>query len=122
MMMGTSLELFLLHHYEGVFQLIPLILIASAILLVVVTLVKRSFIFMLSLKTILVLIACSGILGTFLHLKANYEFEIEMTPTATTWGLFMESLSGALPALAPSSLLVMALIGYIYIKLINQKQ
>ena len=61
-----------------------------------------------------------GVYGTFLHLKENYQFEVEMKPTAKTFDLFLESLSGALPSLAPLSLLAMALIGYAYLKLTKQ--
>ena len=73
-------------------------------------------------KLLLVITALSGIYGVFLHLRANYEFELEMKPTANNWDLFFESLSGALPALAPFSMVVLALIGYSYLILINQKQ
>jgi len=44
-----------------------------------------------------------------------------MKPTATKWELFSESLSGALPTLAPMSMLVLALIGYSYLILIKQQ-
>jgi len=36
--------------------------------------------------------------------------------------LFLESISGAFPVLAPLSMVVLALIGYSYLILINQKQ
>ncbi|MDX1314396.1 MAG: hypothetical protein R3356_02740, partial [Eudoraea sp.] len=45
----------------------------------------------------------------------------EMTPSAKGWDLFVESLSGALPALAPGSMIVLALIGYSYLILLKQK-
>ena len=73
-------------------------------------------------KLVLVLISLSGIYGVFLHLQANFEFEQEIHPTASTWSLFSESISGAFPALAPLSLIVLALIGYAYLTLINQKK
>jgi hypothetical protein len=73
-------------------------------------------------KVILGCTALSGIYGTFLHLRANYEFELEMKPNARDWDLFIESLSGALPTLAPGSMIVLALIGYSYILLLKQKQ
>jgi hypothetical protein len=73
-------------------------------------------------KLVLVLSTLSGFYGVYLHLVANYEFEIEMTPSASNWHLLVESLSGALPALAPFSMIILALIGYSYLILINQKQ
>ena len=70
----------------------------------------------------MLLTALSGVYGTFLHLRANFEFEQEMKPTETGLNLFLESLSGALPALAPGSLIALALIGYSYLILLKQKQ
>ena len=67
------------------------------------------------------LTSLSGIYGAFLHLQANYEFEQDMKPTANFWELFSESLSGALPTLAPMSMVVLALIGYSYLILIKQQ-
>ncbi|NNE33174.1 MAG: hypothetical protein HKN40_12480 [Winogradskyella sp.] len=73
-------------------------------------------------KSILVITALSGFYGVYLHLVANFEFEKEIKPTASNWDLFLESLSGALPTLAPFSMVVLALIGYSYLITINQKQ
>jgi len=69
---------------------------------------------------VLVLSSFSVIYDVVLHLQANYEFEQDMKPTANFWELFSESLSGALPTLAPMSLLVLAFIGYSYLILIKQ--
>ena len=45
-----------------------------------------------------------------------------MKPTATNFELITDSLSGALPTLAPMSLVVLACIGYSYLILIQQQQ
>ncbi|NAS30971.1 hypothetical protein GTQ40_08330 [Flavobacteriaceae bacterium R38] len=73
-------------------------------------------------KLVLIVTALSGFYGVFLHLRANYEFEQEMKPTANGWDLFLESLSGALPTLAPGSMVVLALLGYSYLIFLKQKQ
>lgn len=122
MLLGVGLELYLLSHYEDTLQTIPLFCIGSIILLSIIIPFKRSVFLLTLFKVILVATALSGIYGTFLHLRANYEFEIEMKPNADNWDLFTESLSGALPALAPGSMIVLALIGYSYILLLKQKQ
>ncbi|MDC6350450.1 hypothetical protein PP178_02725 [Zeaxanthinibacter sp. PT1] len=120
MMLGTALELVLLDHYEDLNQLIPLLCIGSSLSLVFVLLLHRSRVSVLLFKTVLVLTVFSGLYGTFLHLRANYEFEQEMQPTASAWHLFVDSLSGALPTLAPGSMIVLALIGYVYLILLKQ--
>ena len=121
MMIGTLLELYLLDHYEDAFQLIPVLCIAFSLINLIILFLKRSKIIIKLFKLVLVLTSFSGIYGVFLHLQSNFEFEQDMKPTATNWELFSESLSGALPTLAPMSMLVLAFIGYSYLILINQQ-
>lgn len=118
---GVLIELYLLGHYEDTQQLIPIFCVATAILLVLVLFFKRTRLILGTLNLILGLTALSGVYGTYLHLVANYEFEQEMTPGAGTWELFVESLTGALPALAPASMIVLALIGYSYTLLLKPR-
>tara|TARA_B100000925_G_scaffold198898_1_gene150649 strand:- start:408 stop:614 length:207 start_codon:yes stop_codon:yes gene_type:complete len=68
------------------------------------------------------MISLAGLMGVVLHLNSNYEFEKEMKPTSNSFDLFIESLSGALPALAPLNLVLLAMVGYSYILTINQNQ
>ena len=121
-MIGTLLELYLLNHYEDTLQLIPVFCIAIALINSIFIYFRRSKVTFNIFKVVLFLTSLSGIYGVFLHLKANYEFEQEMSPTANFWELFLESISGAFPALAPLSMVVLGLIGYSYLILINQKQ
>ena len=120
MMVGTAVELYLLDHYEDVYQLIPLICIGALLATVVAMLYWRASRLIGVFKVLLVLTALSGGFGTFLHLQANYEFELEMKPTAGEWDLIVESFSGALPALAPASMIGLALVGYSYLLLLKQ--
>jgi hypothetical protein len=122
MLLGTAAELYLLEHFDDTLQLIPLIGIGSALLVLFGLLYQRTPVLVTVFKILLVLTGLSGFYGTFLHLRANYEFELEMRPTAEGWDLFRESMSGALPALAPFSMVVLALIGYSYLLLIKQER
>lgn len=119
---GTSMELYLLGHYEGFYQLIPFVCIGVALLLFVILFFNRTVLVRRLFKTVIVLTALSGVYGMGLHLHANYEFEKELKPHADRWYLLAESLSGALPILAPGSMIVLALIGYSYLILLKQKQ
>ncbi len=121
MLIGTGLELYLLDHYEDAWQLIPLICIGAALAGMVWVMSKPSGLSLRIFKGILGLSALSGLVGVYLHMKANYEFELEIKPGAQGWDLFTESLSGALPALAPGSMIALALIGYTYTLLIKQQ-
>ena len=121
MVIGTAMELYLLDHYEDSLQLIPLLCLAAALLSFAVVLFRPSSHSLVVFKAVLGLNALSGLVGIYLHLEANYEFELEMKPGAAGWELFTESLAGALPALAPGSMIALALIGYSYTLLINKK-
>ena len=123
MALGTMAELLLLGHYEDQWQLIPVILIGLSLVLFLAMLTQYSRRLLLSFKVLMTACALSGFLGVWFHLKANYEFEMELHPSASTWSLLTESLAGALPALAPGSMIVFGLIGYIYsILTIKQQQ
>lgn len=117
---GTTLELYLISHYEDWLQQIPIICMAVTLISVLLIYFKPSAVMYKFYKIVLMLTALSGCFGVYLHLKANYEFELEMAPSLNGWVLFVESLSGALPALAPFSMIVLALIGYSYLILLNQ--
>lgn len=121
MAIGTGLELYLLDHYEDTLQLIPMVCILLALITFSLLIWRNSNKAETAFKVAFAVNALSGLAGTFLHLKANYEFESEMKPTADSWVVFVESLSGALPALAPGSMILFALIGYIYLLLIKDK-
>lgn len=122
MMIGTVTELYLLDHYEGMLQLIPLLCIGTSLLVVAILFFKRTLFVRRIFQLLMILTALSGVYGALLHLRANYEFEQEMKPTLTGWELFTESLSGALPTLAPGSMIVLALIGYSCLLLLTQNR
>jgi hypothetical protein len=119
--MGIAFELYLLGHHEDNWQLIPLICIGASLFFTGLFLFKRTKFNRGLLFIVLLIDALSGLYGVFLHLQANYEFELEMRPSLSGWELFKESLSGALPALAPGSMVIIALIGFSYLTLITNK-
>lgn len=120
MMIGTMLELYLLDHYEDWQQLIPLVTIGGSLVAMGWYALQRTAVYGQVFLGFLAATALSGGFGVYLHLAANLEFEQEMKPSAAFWDVFVESLSGALPTLAPASLIVLALIGYSYHLLIKQ--
>ncbi len=119
-LVGTGLELILLSHYEDEWQLIPIILLALGLIAFTILLVRYSSILMSTTRSILVASGLSGLLGTYFHMKANFEFEQEIRSSLPTVELLWESLSGALPALAPMSMIVFTLLGFIYLKIIKE--
>ncbi len=109
---GLLLELVFIGHYESFWQLFPLIFLSLGI--VSLFLSARSLIIV---KVVYLLTIVSGILGVILHLKSNWEFEVEMYPTLSALELCSKSLTGAIPALAPSILVPIGLMGFLLIQL-----
>lgn len=122
MMIGSLLELYLLDHYEDSWQLIPILSIGTTLVTLLILFFKKTTKVVNLFKAVLILTALSGVYGVYLHLQSNFEFEQDMKPTASFWQLITDSLSGALPTLAPMSLVVLACIGYSYLILIQQQQ
>lgn len=112
MALGTLAELILIDHYEDTWQLIPILLIGISILLFILLKWKPSMVLTSLFRVFMALCILSGLLGTWLHLNANMEFEAELHSSASSWSVFINSLSGALPTLAPGSMIVFGLIGY----------
>lgn len=111
---GTSAELVLIGHTEEFWQYIPLVLFGlSCIFLAWHTLSSGS----LGLKLFRYMngiFLLSGLLGLYLHYKANVEFEIEMYPNMAGLELFWEAITGATPAIAPGTMILLGLMGWLY--------
>ncbi|MEM8938907.1 MAG: hypothetical protein AAGC64_06135 [Bacteroidota bacterium] len=109
---GLILELILIGHYESFWQCFPLISLGFGLLSLFIndkSLVLVKFFYLITMF--------SGVIGVFLHLKSNWEFELEMYPGMPTRKLLVESLSGALPALAPGTLIPIGLMGFLLLQL-----
>lgn len=111
---GTLVELVLLEHYEEWRQLIPLGLLAAGILLLVWNAVDRRAAPLRALQGLMLLFALAGTAGVLLHYQGNAAFELEMYPDRSGFELFRESMTGATPALAPGTLVQLALVGLAY--------
>jgi hypothetical protein len=111
---GTGLELLLLEHFEDWRQMIPLGLIACALLVLVWHGVSRGPAPVQVLQVVMLVFVLAGVLGLTLHYRGNAEFELEMYPDRTGFKLFKEAMMGATPALAPGTMIQLALIGLAY--------
>ena len=113
-LVGTGLELLLLEHFEDWRQMIPLGLIAAALLVLVWHAVQRGPAPVQVLQVLMLVFVLAGVLGLTLHYRGNSEFEREMYPDLAGMELFRESMMGATPALAPGTMIQLALIGLAY--------
>jgi hypothetical protein len=115
---GTGVELVLLEHTEGIWQNLPLALVALGFLSGGLlarksgTAVRRTFL------TLMILFAFSGLAGILLHYQGNVAFELELSPDAAGFDLFWESMKGATPALAPGTMILLGGVGFAYARLL----
>ena len=111
---GTGLELVLLGHTEDVWQLSPLVLMALSLVVLGWRLRDRRAVCLQWFRGTMGMFVLSGLVGLWLHYEGNMEFEREMYPSLTGVELFLESLTGATPTLAPGAMLELGLLGFVY--------
>jgi hypothetical protein len=55
----------------------------------------------------------AGAVGFYLHMRGNFEFELESNPSLRGAALVWEALKGATPSLAPGALAQLGLLGLV---------
>jgi hypothetical protein len=111
---GVIAELLLIEHYEEIWQLSPLLLLLAALLALGWYGLRRSPAALRAFRVVMLLFVASGFVGVLLHYKGNTEFELERDPAIGGLALFWESVRGATPALAPGTMIQLALVGLAY--------
>ncbi len=101
---GTLLELLLLEHVEDWQQWVPVVLLAGGALLAAWLLWRPGRMGMRLLWWLGMVSIVSGVVGVWLHLAGNLEFERELSPDLAGWPLWKAVLAGATPALAPGTM------------------
>jgi hypothetical protein len=109
--LGTAAELVLLGHDEEWRQWIPLVALAAGLGSAAWAAWKGSAAAVRLQRVVMAGFLASGLLGTWFHYRGNVEFEVEMVPTIGGWQLFREAMTGATPALAPGTMILLGLIG-----------
>ena len=79
-MTGTGAELFLMGHYDGFEQLIPVVLLGAGIAAVGWHFVAGSPASGTVVRGVMVLFVAAGLTGVYYHLAANLEFQRETDP------------------------------------------
>ena len=111
---GTGAELLLLGHTESFWQWVPLVLMAVSLVTLGWCVVARGARSLRAFQGTMVLLVLSGVVGLWLHYHGNAEFELEMYPALRGVELFLESVTGATPTLAPGTMLELGLLGLAY--------
>lgn len=112
-MIGTGVELVLLGHYEDFWQLVPVVVLAAGLVVSIWHIAAPSRLSGRVLCVVMLIFILSGLVGLGLHFNGNMEFELEMYPGLEGWPLIWESLRGAVPALAPGTMIFVGLVGLV---------
>ena len=112
---GTSADLLLTGHFEDAWQIAPLAVLTLSALTLLVHLARPGRSILRFHQGVMGLFIVSGLVGTFLHYKANIEFELEMYPGLAGLELWWKAVQGASPpSLAPGAMIALGLLGLIY--------
>lgn len=108
---GVGLELVLLEHYEDPWQWTPLALLAIGLVVGGALVARPAPATVQALRALMASYVLAGGVGVYLHLKSNLEFERELRPSMAGTELMIETLRGAMPALAPGAMAQLGLLG-----------
>ena len=114
-LLGTSVDLLLLEHYEELWQWLPLFMLGAALVVVAWAARTGSARAVTAVRIAMVLVVCTGLLGVYMHYGGSREFQVEMDPALTGWALFVKVMRAkAPPTLAPAAMVQAGLFGLLY--------
>jgi hypothetical protein len=119
--LAAATELFLLEHYGTVWQQVPLWLLGVALLTSFTPVGDGKARAARALGIVCVLMVLSGVVGLLLHYQNNVAFEREMQPTIAGLALFWAAIRGAVPALAPGTMIYLGALGLLFIGIAQQR-
>lgn len=109
---GAGSDLLLIGHVEGSAQRIPLVLLAGGLGISVWLPISRHRTPVRVFQTVMLAFCMGGLVGLWLHYRANVEFARELTPDRGGLDLFWTAVQGASPpSLAPATLIHLGLLG-----------
>lgn len=112
---GTGLELVLTQHYEDPLQIIPLVLIATALAVAVWHGLMRSAMSVRALQGTMALFIIAGAVGAGLHYRGGAQFQLEIDPSQSRWQVFKKVMRAkAPPVLAAGVMVQLGLVGLVY--------
>jgi hypothetical protein len=115
-LLGTVTELVLLEHYEQLLQLVPVALIAAALIAIAWQVISKNAASLRALEIIMVLFVLAGFAGVLAHFHGSAEFQLDLNPSMSNWELLEKVMRAkAPPLLAPGMMLQMGLLGLIYV-------
>lgn len=111
---GTIIELLLLKHTDGFWQLVPIALMGLALLLIVWHALSSGSFALRFFQVLMVVFLLSGAVGTLQHYRGNIEYEAESNPSLSGRDLYWSALKGSNPTLAPGTMIQFGLLGLLF--------
>jgi hypothetical protein len=111
---GLTLELSLLEHTESATQLLPFVVLGAGLGMSAKLAFRPTPRSLRLFQAVMLLFVATGLLGLYLHLRGNIEFERETDPSAHGLELFWRSLRGGVPLLAPAAMAQLGLLGLVF--------
>lgn len=108
---GTQVELLLLKHTDGVWQLAPLALNALLVATLAWYGLSRGAGPVRTLQAVCALCVVSGGIGVIQHFRANVSYARDSDPSLSGRALYQEAVMGSTPTLAPGAMAQLGLIG-----------
>ncbi len=122
-MIGTGSELLLLNHLESWAQIVPIALLACAMIVLVWLGAAARPLAASLFQFVMALFVAAGLLGMVLHYRGAEEFQREVDPTLGGRALFWKTVRAkAPPALAPASMIGLGLVGFAYVQSIRREE
>jgi hypothetical protein len=113
--LGMTAELLLVGHYEDSNQLIPLVIGGAGLVTALWVTISSRIVALRTLQFVMLLYAGTGIIGITLHYKASVALVHETEPHLQGVALVRKAVTAAAPpALAPSVMVQLALLGLAY--------
>lgn len=110
-LVGTGVELLLLKHTDGFWQLFPIALIAATIVALLWHLAGRSAASIHAIRLLMLVNLASGLIGFVQHFLGNLGYARDSNPGLAGTELYTEALLGSTPTLAPGTMILLALLG-----------
>src|SRR5262245_39267849 len=110
-LIGTEAELLLLKHFDGFWQLVPVVSIGAAALILAWYAIGTSVASIRALQSVMLLFVLAGLVGAIQHFRGNIEHERESDPSVAGRELYARAIMGSTPALAPGAMIQLGLLG-----------
>ena len=112
---GMCVELLLLRHVDGAWQLTPLLLLAAGTLQLGWYVFDKRIMVVRLLQLMMALFVLSGLVGTWLHFDGNVLYERESNPGLGGRELYQAAVQGSTPTLAPGAMIQLGLAGLLMV-------